>query len=143
MSTPEMDKRAKPAQAKAGQPASSAAEQATVIKFDKDKLPDQFMPPLSGANQTMYEVRAENFLLSVVTHAAALALLFFLLQIVPAKIEKIMMVDSMPIVAPTMDVGKNGPSGGGGGGRRQPPPPTAAPPHISHQPHPPPPPPCY
>lgn len=116
MLTPEKDKQAKLEQVKPGPSVPSAAEQATVIKFEKEKLPDRFMPTLSGANQTIYEVRAENFLLSVVTHTAALALLFFLLHIVPPKI-KPALDNVITLVAPTLEVGKGGPSGGGGGDR--------------------------
>ncbi len=93
--------------------------QQSVVKFAKDQAANStIMPTLTGTGHYgLYETRPENFLLSFVTHTAAIGLLFWLLHVVvPAKIIPPTTVNSVEL-APyvPMKVGKNGPSGGGGG----------------------------
>ncbi len=75
------------------------------------------MPTMLGVGYGTYQQRPENFLLSFVTHTAALGLMLWLLHIaVPAKIIPPTTANSVEL-APyvPMKVGKGGPSGGGGG----------------------------
>jgi len=75
------------------------------------------MPTLMGVGYGTYQQRPENFLLSFVTHTAALGLMFWLLHLtVPAKIIPPTTANSVEL-APYVPqhVGKGGPSGGGGG----------------------------
>ncbi len=75
------------------------------------------MPTLLGEGPGTYQVRPENFLLSVITHTAAIALLFWIFHVTiqpklsaPKVNEAIELTSYIP-----MKVGKGGPSGGGGG----------------------------
>ncbi|HSM88139.1 MAG TPA: energy transducer TonB [Candidatus Limnocylindrales bacterium] len=89
-----------------------------VVKFAKGQQPvDAMMPTLFGAGYGTYQVRPENFLLSFVTHTAAIGLLLWLFHItVQTRIEPPKLMNSVEL-APYIpqQVGKNGPSGGGGG----------------------------
>jgi TonB family protein len=92
--------------------------QQSVVKFAKDQAANTvIMPTLMGVGYGTYQVRPENFLLSAVTHTAAVALMLWLLHMaVPAKIippTTANAVDLAPYIP--MKVGKGGPSGGGGG----------------------------
>jgi periplasmic protein TonB len=92
--------------------------QQSVVKFAKEQPSNAvIMPTLMGVGYGTYQVRPENFLLSAVTHTAALALMLWMLHLaVPAKIIPPTTANSVEL-APyiPMKVGKGGPSGGGGG----------------------------
>lgn len=94
------------------------ASQQSVVKFAKDQpLNTSVMPTMLGVGYGTYQQRPENFLLSFVTHTAALGLMLWLLHLtVPAKIIPPTTANSVEL-APyvPMKVGKGGPSGGGGG----------------------------
>src|ERR1700759_4120043 len=100
-------------------PADPQASQQSVVKFSKDQAANaSIMPTLTGTGHYgLYETRPENFLLSFVTHTAAIGLLLYLMHVVvPAKIIPPTTLNSVEL-APyvPMKIGKNGPSGGGGG----------------------------
>ena len=96
----------------------SAAPQQEVVKFAKEQPQNtSVMPTMLGVGYGTYQQRPENFLLSFVTHTAALGLMLWLLHLtVPAKIIPPTTANSVEL-APyiPMKVGKGGPSGGGGG----------------------------
>jgi protein TonB len=96
----------------------SAAPQQEVVKFAKEQPQNtSVMPTMLGVGYGTYQQRPENFLLSFVTHTAALGLMLWLLHLtVPAKIIAPTTANSVEL-APyvPMKVGKGGPSGGGGG----------------------------
>jgi len=101
-------------------PASSDSDvpQQEVVKFAKEQpINTSVMPTMLGVGYGTYQQRPENFLLSFVTHTAALGLMLWLLHLtVPAKIIPPTTANSVEL-APyvPMKVGKGGPSGGGGG----------------------------
>jgi periplasmic protein TonB len=101
-------------------PSSSDSEtpQQEVVKFAKEQPQNtSVMPTMLGVGYGTYQQRPENFLLSFVTHTAALGLMLWLLHLtVPAKIIPPTTANSVEL-APyiPMKVGKGGPSGGGGG----------------------------
>ena len=96
----------------------SETQQQEVVKFAKEPpLNTSVMPTMLGVGYGTYQQRPENFLLSFVTHTAALGLMLWLLHLtVPAKIIPPTTANSVEL-APyvPMKVGKGGPSGGGGG----------------------------
>lgn len=96
----------------------SEAAQQEVVKFAKEQPQNtSVMPTMLGVGYGTYQQRPENFLLSFVTHTAALGLMLWLLHLtVPAKIIPPTTANSVEL-APyvPMKVGKGGPSGGGGG----------------------------
>jgi TonB family protein len=96
----------------------SEAPQQEVVKFAKEQpLNTSVMPTMLGVGYGTYQQRPENFLLSFVTHTAALGLMLWLLHLtVPAKIIPPTTANSVEL-APyiPMKIGKDGPSGGGGG----------------------------
>jgi len=98
--------------------AGKTSPQQAVVKFAKQQPPDGLMLTLFGAGYGTYQARPENFVLSFVTHAAALGLMLFFLHLtIPTKIippTTMNAVDLAPYVIP-LKVGKNGPSGGSGG----------------------------
>jgi TonB family protein len=89
-----------------------------VVKFAKEQPQNtSVMPTMLGVGYGTYQQRPENFLLSFVTHTAALGLMLWLLHLtVPAKVIPPTTANSVEL-APyiPMKVGKGGPSGGGGG----------------------------
>ncbi|HET9789922.1 MAG TPA: hypothetical protein VFR08_01320, partial [Candidatus Angelobacter sp.] len=96
---------------------SAQSSQQDVVKFAKPPSQEVLLPTLLGGGPATYEVRPENFLLSFVTHTAAIALLFWIYHVTiqpklsPPKVtEAIELTSYIP-----MKVGKGGPSGGGGG----------------------------
>jgi len=97
---------------------SEAPQQQEVVKFAKEQPQNtSVMPTMLGVGYGTYQQRPENFLLSFVTHTAALGLMLWLLHLtVPAKIIPPTTANSVEL-APyiPMKVGKGGPSGGGGG----------------------------
>jgi len=99
-------------------PSDSEAPQPEVVKFAKEQpLNTSVMPTMLGVGYGTYQQRPENFLLSFVTHTAALGFMLWVLHLtVPAKIIAPTTVNSVEL-APyiPMKVGKDGPSGGGGG----------------------------
>ncbi len=99
-------------------PGNKQPEQQEVVKFAKESQADMtVMPTMLGAGYGTYQVRPENFLLSLVTHVSGIALMLWLLHIaVPAKIIPPTTANSVEL-APYLPqhVGKGGPSGGGGG----------------------------
>jgi periplasmic protein TonB len=101
-------------------PGDQQPPQQEVVKFAKEPSAADaaVMPTLLGTGYGIYQVRPENFVLSVVTHTAAIALMLWLLHVVvPAKIippSTTNSIDLAPYLAP-LKVGKGGPSGGGGG----------------------------
>jgi protein TonB len=109
-----------PKDPKQKKPASSDSDvpQQEVVKFAKEQpLNTSVMPTMLGVGYGTYQQRPENFLLSFVTHTAALGLMLWLLHLtVPAKIIPPTTANSVEL-APyvPMKVGKGGPSGGGGG----------------------------
>lgn len=96
----------------------SESPQQSVVKFAKEQpLNTSVMPTMLGVGYGTYQQRPENFLLSFVTHTAALGLMFWLLHLtVPTKIIPPSTANSVEL-APYIPqkVGKGGPSGGGGG----------------------------
>jgi protein TonB len=96
----------------------SEAAQQEVVKFAKEQpVNTSVMPTMLGVGYGTYQQRPENFLLSFVTHTAALGLMLWLLHLtVPAKIIPPTTANSVEL-APyiPLKVGKDGPSGGGGG----------------------------
>jgi TonB family protein len=99
-------------------PSDSEAPQQEVVKFAKEQpLNTSVMPTMLGVGYGTYQQRPENFLLSFVTHTAALGFMLWVLHLtVPAKIIPPTTTNSVEL-APyiPMKVGKDGPSGGGGG----------------------------
>src|SRR5882672_7343267 len=97
---------------------NSEAQQQSVVKFSKEQpLNTTVMPTMLGVGYGTYQQRPENFLLSFVTHTAAIGLMLWLLHLtVPTKIIPPTTANSVEL-APyvPMKVGKGGPSGGGGG----------------------------
>lgn len=96
---------------------TSGVAQAPVIKFVKDPQ-QQVIPSLFGAGYGAYEVRPENFLISLLTHALAIGALLWLLHLTvsPARLTPL---NSTPILLgpmPVMPVSKKIAGGGGGGG---------------------------
>jgi TonB family protein len=94
-----------------------AAQKQEVVKFAKEPNPDpSTMPSLFGGGYGIYAVRPENFLLSFVTHTAAIGLLLWLLHVAgPPKIIEPLRLSSIELAPYLGNVGKQGPSGGGGG----------------------------
>jgi len=96
----------------------SEAPQQSVVKFAKEQpLNTTVMPTLLGVGYGTYQQRPENFLLSFVTHTAALGLMLWLLHLtVPVKIIPPTTTNSVEL-APYVPqkVRKEGQSGGGGG----------------------------
>jgi periplasmic protein TonB len=115
MSSPDPKKQTNPENPPPGEPQAS---QQSVVKFAKDQAANAvIMPTLMGVGYGTYQVRPENFLLSALTHTAAIALMLWMLHLaVPAKIIPPTTANSVEL-APyiPMKVGKGGPSGGGGG----------------------------
>jgi TonB family protein len=107
-----------PKNANPQEPVDPEASQQSVVKFAKEEpLNTSIMPTLMGVGYGTYQQKPENFLLSFVTHTAALGLMFWLLHLtVPAKIIPPTTSNSVEL-APYVPqhVGKGGPSGGGGG----------------------------
>ena len=98
-------------------PVDPEASQQSVVKFAKEEPNAAIMPTLMGVGYGTYQQKPENFLLSFVTHTAALGLMLWLLHLtVPAKIIPPVTTNSVDL-APYVPqhVGKGGPSGGGGG----------------------------
>jgi TonB family protein len=115
MSSPDPKKQTKPENPAPGDPQAS---QQSVVKFAKEQAANAaIMPTLMGVGYGTYQVRPENFLLSALTHTAAIALMLWMLHLaVPAKVIPPTTANSIEL-APyiPMKVGKGGPSGGGGG----------------------------
>jgi protein TonB len=95
----------------------AAPQEQAVVKFSKEQPVDATMTTLFGGGYGQYQVRPENFVLSVVTHTVVLAVIFFIFrvtiqpQILPSLSDKaIPLTDYIPY-----KVGKGGASGGGGG----------------------------
>ena len=96
---------------------SAQSSQQEVVKFTKSPSQEVLLPTLLGGGPGTYQVRPENFLLSFVTHTAAIALLFWVYHVTiqpkispPSVTQAIELTSYLP-----MKVGKGGPSGGGGG----------------------------
>jgi TonB family protein len=92
-------------------------QQQEVVKFAKPQNVDSAMTTLFGGGYGQYQVRPENFLLSVVTHTVVLlgALWLFHVTIQPKIVaptlkSNVELTEYLPFKA-----GKGGPSGGGGG----------------------------
>jgi len=89
-----------------------------VVKFTKEQAADRSMTTLFGGGYGQYQVRPENFLLSVVTHTVVVLLILWLFhitiqpRILPPSMTN-QSVDLTPYVP--LKVGKHGISGGGGG----------------------------
>lgn len=115
MSSPDPKKPTNPKNPAAGE---QQPPQQEVVKFAKEQAANAvIMPTLMGVGYGTYQVRPENFLLSAVTHTAAIALMLWMLHLaVPVKIIPPSTANSVEL-APyiPMKVGKGGPSGGGGG----------------------------
>lgn len=98
-------------------PADSPTQQ-EVVKFAKPQAVDTGMTTLFGGGYGQYQVRPENFLLSVVTHTVAVVVVLWLFhvtiqpQIMPPTTKT--SVDLAEYLPP-QHIGKGGPSGGGGG----------------------------
>ena len=92
--------------------------QQSVVKFAKEQPQNTtVMPTMLGVGYGTYQQRPENFLLSFVTHTAAIGLMLWLLHLtVPTKIIPPTTANSVEL-APYVPqkIGKGGPSGGGGG----------------------------
>jgi len=97
-------------------PAGSPSEQ-EVVKFAKQQPVDPGMTTLFGGGYGQYQVRPENFLLSVVSHTLVVLLVLWLfhvtIQPAIAPPTTTTAVDLAPYIP--LHVGKNGLSGGGGG----------------------------
>src|SRR5579864_4395620 len=97
---------------------AGSVEQSSVIKFAKEPSQNPALTTLFGAGSGIYQVRPENFVLSLLTHAlaivAVLLLLHFGVQTIkaPDKI-KYNAVELAPYQP--MHVGKQAGGGGGGG----------------------------
>ncbi len=93
---------------------SPSPSQQAVVKFAKD-TPEGLMPTLFGTGYGTYKVRPENFVLSFITHTAAIALLLFLFRLtVRPQIVAPNLAHPIDLTEFTI-VGRGGPSGGGGG----------------------------
>jgi protein TonB len=100
-----------------GTPGPESPQSQEVVKFTRQQQNADMLPTLFGAGYGTYQVRPENFLLSFVTHTAALALIFWIFhvtlqpKILPiASSKPIELTEYLP-----QKVGKGGQSGGGGG----------------------------
>lgn len=98
-----------------GTPGPGDPQPQEVVKFSRQNA--DMLPTLFGAGYGTYEIRPENFLLSFVTHTAALAVLFWIFHVtIQPKI--LPMPSSKPVELTEylpQKVGKGGASGGGGG----------------------------
>src|SRR5947209_20471378 len=96
--------------------------QQSVVKFAKEQQNTSVMPTMLGVGYGTYQQRPENFLLSFVTHTAALGLMLWLLHLtVPAKIIPPTTSNSVELAAYIpMKAGKGRPSGAGGGDASKP-----------------------
>jgi periplasmic protein TonB len=88
-----------------------------VVKFAKEQTVDSSMTTLFGDGYGQYQVRPENFLLSVLSHTLVLLLALWLFHVTiqpkivaPAMKSSVELTEYIPL-----KVGKGGPSGGGGG----------------------------
>ena len=93
-------------------------EQTSVMKFAKEKLPENVvLPTLFGAGYGTYQVRPENFVLSFLSHtlliAIGLLLLRFGVQTVKAPEKSKLSMTSLSTYIP--HVGREAGGGGGGG----------------------------
>lgn len=87
-----------------------------VVKFAKDTTPETVLPTLFGAGYGTYRVRPENFVLSIISHTALLALILLAAHVaVQTKIIPTTLAQPVELSDYLMKVGKGGPSGGGGG----------------------------
>src|SRR6185312_1774195 len=102
-----------------GTPAPPAVppSQQEVVKFRKEKAAEPAMTTLFGGGYSQYQVRPENFLLSVVTHTVVVLAILWIFhltiqpKIMPATTRSsVELTEYLPV-----KVGKGGPSGGGGG----------------------------
>ena len=91
--------------------------QQEVLKFAKEQAADPQLTTLFGGGYGQYQVRPENFLLSVVSHTVAVAVILWLFHVTiqpkivaPVTRASVELTDYIP-----MKVGKGGPSAGGGG----------------------------
>jgi periplasmic protein TonB len=96
---------------------AGAPTQQEVVKFAKQQNVDPAMTTLFGGGYGQYQVRPENFLLSVVTHTVVVLVALWLFHVTiqpkmvaPTVRNTVELTDYMPF-----KVGKGGPSGGGGG----------------------------
>lgn len=97
-------------------PAASPSEQ-EVVKFAQEQAVDPGMTTLFGGGYGQYQVRPENFLVSVATHTVVVALVLWLFHVTiqPAIVPptSTASIDLAPYIP--QHVGRNGLSGGGGG----------------------------
>jgi len=94
---------------------NSQPSQQAVVKFAKDSPDGMLLPTLFGAGYGTYKVRPENFVLSFITHTAAIGLLFLLFRLtVRPQVVAPSLAHPVDLTEFTI-VGKGGPSGGGGG----------------------------
>lgn len=91
--------------------------QQEVVKFAKKQAFDPGMTTLFGGGYGQYQVRPENFLLSVVSHTVAVVVILWIFHvtiqpkiIAPTTRSSVELTEYIPL-----KVGKGGPSGGGGG----------------------------
>ncbi|HWZ44317.1 MAG TPA: TonB family protein [Candidatus Saccharimonadales bacterium] len=102
-----------------GEAAPEDQDQTAVIRFAKQSQSTAnaaIIPSLFGPGYGSYEVRPENFLLSLLTHTLALGLLFWAFHLaVPAKPPERMSLNSTPL-EPYMPAHMGRVAGGGGGG---------------------------
>ena len=114
--------------------AGSPSEQ-DVVKFERQQAVDPGMTTLFGGGYGQYQVRPQNFLLSVVTHTIAVLVVLWLFHVTiqpaimpPSTNTSVELAPYVPI-----HVGKNGPSGGGGGDASKIKASTGAPPQSAKQ----------
>lgn len=99
-------------------PQPESAEQTSVIKFAKEKPPDNVvLPTLFGAGYGTYQVRPENFVLSFLSHTLVIALGLLLLHfgVQTVKAPEKSKYNMTELTAYIPHVGTKAGGGGGGG----------------------------
>lgn len=110
----QLDIRTEPAKPETPSPAVQPPQDLT--KFVLQTPADRSMTTLFGGGYGQYQVRPENFLLSIVTHTIVLGVIFWLFHItIQPKILPAINTIPVPLTDYTFKVGKGGQSGGGGG----------------------------
>lgn len=98
------------------EPAHANSEPQDVRKFIRQEASDPGLTTIFGGGYGQYQVRPQNFLLSLASHTVALGLLIWLFHItIQPKILPGITANAIPLTDYTFKVGKGGQSGGGGG----------------------------
>jgi protein TonB len=103
-------------QSPSGSQPLQAQDQTSVIKFSKEASEKGIRVPTFGAGYGIYETRPENFVLSFLTHALAVALIVWLTHLTFQQIKPAPKSDTVTLLTPYMPMTPSKKPGGGGGG---------------------------